>query len=233
MGFSKHDIKGFLNPLECQIGALCRKLTDSSNTNSEILEVLQDIQTLLSSQQESVDPILYCDEDCNITGGVGFLVDPDTLLPTPIYFDADLNTSTTPPEGAPCDPACQQDFEFKTIGPQCFQDADGLTYNQYICNTYINGVLDTTTTIWVLPDGSTTDTQPDGLEPCVDPIIQIINVPQCYEDCTTGYSLVKVNCTTNEVTPLGNYTLVHQPTTLGIVECQPIQTVETTSCVSK
>lgn len=168
MGFSKNDIKSILSPITSQLGVLCRKIGLLSDNSSDTNTLLEDIKTILASQQNSVDPVLYCDEDCNITGATGFLVDPDTLIPTPVYFDETLQPTDVPPTGAPCGPQCQQDFEFKTLGPICFTDENNNTVQQFICKTFINGVEESTTNIWVLADGTTTDTLPTGLTSCVE-----------------------------------------------------------------
>lgn len=60
---------------------------------------------------------------------------------------------------------------------------------------------------------------------------KIIAIDVCFEDCTTGYNLVKVNCETNEVTPLGSYNLDGTLSTLAVVPCPEYKILEDNKCI--
>lgn len=146
---------------------LCDMIDQSQNTSSEFFELLDRIITLLESQNTNLRPILYCDGDCGLTGGIVFVQSEETGELIKIYYDSDFNEVEDPPEGFPCDTHCfQDDYEFKHF-ETCF--TDGIyNYQRITCVVYRNGVVFNELMMWLLPDGTTTTTKPDDLKRCLD-----------------------------------------------------------------
>jgi hypothetical protein len=212
--------------------ALRRKdLQDIEGILRSIKDVLCDIAD--SPQEESLEPILYCDDDCNITGAVAFIRDEETTEVIPVYFDANLAPSATSPDGSPCGPKCGLDYE---IIENCYEDADNIKYKQLIAFTFKQGQKEQTDICWILPDGSVVETQPDGITPCdvdCNPAIADVTVQEGgFIPFTQGsVSTLKPCCTVEVETNVGTFFLRQgmQNKSIGPFECPvEIQSVNVT-----
>lgn len=105
-----------------------------------------------------------------------------------------------------------------------------------ICHTCYDTEGQITSTSHTLPDGSPYEGDPLELDlgctACGDPIpsYEIINIPVCFEDCTTGYNLIKINTIDDSVTLVGTFDIAGIPSTKTITECPEIKVVEQTKC---
>lgn len=146
-----------------QIITILKRNLDCNSTSSVLEEILEQLKL----QTEDVEPILYCDDECNVTGAVSFYRPEDSEAVTPIYFDANLQTTTTTPTGKPCQTACSKDdYEFKFFeNEKCL--ADGTKITEVLCITFINGEEATTETFWIV-DGVKTTTEPTGIVDCIE-----------------------------------------------------------------
>lgn len=102
-------------------------------------------------------------------------------------------------------------------------DVEGTTVSTEL---YVGGV-------WI-PDTDFTGTLDLGCLSCGEPIptYEIINIPVCYESCVPGYTLIKVNTLTDDVTPLGNYYSDGAPSTELIVPCSEFKILESEGCTT-
>jgi hypothetical protein len=134
-----------------------RLLSDIKNALCELLE---------KPEEESLDPILYCNDDCIVTGATAFIRDEETGEVITQYFDASLAPSGVAPSGSPCGPKCALDYE---IVENCYEDpATCEKYKQLITFTFKGGMKEETSVCWILPDGSISTTEPTGIRPCTD-----------------------------------------------------------------
>jgi hypothetical protein len=105
---------------------------------------------------------LYCDENCEVTGSV--VLSSEGGVITTSYLDANLQPTTSPPSGRPCETVCVTDYE---IVENCYQDTAGNRYKQLLIITLSSGVK-SVRTCWLSSDGILSDTEPAGLSPCVE-----------------------------------------------------------------
>lgn len=199
------------------VNALC-KLESATSGNVDSLDEITDLLTQILDlpQIEGLSPIRYCDASGNTTGFVAYILDEETNTPSPVYFDAAGLPSDTAPTGSVCDSA---DSEFKFFEKEKCLGEEKIT--EVLCIYYINGTQESTSTFWIV-DGLQVLTDP-GATACVESEIQVIRVPQCYVDCTTGYALIKVDVVLDTVELLGSFTLSHVTTDLEVVECPEIK----------
>ena len=141
-----------------------------------------------------------------------------------------MQVTDVPPEGAPCDTQCvPDDWEHKWV-EVCKKDADGNEIAQVTCIPILNGEQGEPSTFWILVDGAIVTEAPEGCTPCVATNFEVISRPVCYEDCTTGYQLIKINTDTDEVTILGSFTEAGLPATESIVKCPEYSIVTNDVC---
>lgn len=160
---SRQDFKDF----QCKLACLIQEGIDGAIDFSSVVDVLTEILNAVQGQTESVDPIRFCDEDCNFTGAVAWYRPEDSAEPiTPIFFDADMQITDVAPEGTPCDEKCgPDDYEYKWI-EKCKKDADGNEIVQLTCIPIVNGEQGEAVTTWILADGSVSAEEPEGCTPC-------------------------------------------------------------------
>ena len=152
---------------------MSKRLNDSNIGNFffPIQRLLGSIKCLLEElvnkpEIESLDPILYCDDDCNVTGGVAFNRDEESGEVISVFFDANLQPTDTEPSGSPCGPKCNLDYE---IIKDCFENATTCErYQQLTVFSFKQGQKEVVSTCWVNPDGTITTELPANLQPCSD-----------------------------------------------------------------
>lgn len=162
----------------------------------------------------SLDPILYCDDDCNITGGVSIIRDEDDNILS-VFFDSDLNPTPTPPTGSPCGRQCSVDYE---LVQNCFEDPDTCeTYTQLITFLFRDGQEEQSSVSWIFPDGTITDTPPPGLRPCTldcncNPATESFTGNNATLDQFNSYQIIAPPCCELTITTsAGTITLPPQP----------------------
>lgn len=121
---------------------------------------------------------------------------------------------------------------------QCSQakacDADCAVVICHTCYDVEGAIVSTSHTN---ADGSAyagdTSTLDLGCVACGEPLpsYEILNVPVCFDDCTEGYNLIKVNTSDDTVTLLGTYNLDATVATATVVPCPHIQVVQEELCV--
>lgn len=157
---------------------------------------------------DDVEPTLYCDEDCNITGAIAFIRDKETGEVVPVYFDTNLEVTDVAPLGSPCGAKCSIDIE---ITEKCYKDSDENQYTQLTILTFQGTVKTGSSVCWLLPNGDTTETTPAGLVPCegeCEPQISGGDASSPPNFGLTDFTLVKpsCNCEVEIVTSVGNIT---------------------------
>ena len=81
--------------LHNKICALTKALDGLTIDTSGIEALLTEIKDSLDNQTEEVNLLLYCDEDCNITGAISYYRAEDGEAITALYFDANLHQKRT------------------------------------------------------------------------------------------------------------------------------------------
>lgn len=185
------------------------RTVDALKENTRHLKKIKEVlcQLLEKPEEESLDPILYCDDDCNITGAVAFIRDEETTEVIPVYFDASLAPTDTPPDGSPCGPKCNLDYE---IVENCYEDVDGIKYKQLITFTFKGGIKEQTDVCWILPDGTISTTQPADITPCdvdCNPAIAEVTAEEGGYIPFTSANISTLNpcCTVQVVTNVGTF----------------------------
>ena len=135
-----------------------------NNSLCEIKELLKEL--VPPEQQESLTPLMYCDEECNVTGGISFIRDentPNSVIQ--IYFDSHLNITTKAPTGTLCSAGCTKDYEFKFFETEkCL--TDGTKIKEILCLSFIDGIEETSSIFWVV-EGVKIKTNPGTIN-CID-----------------------------------------------------------------
>lgn len=147
------------------------KCAGDTTAVEELLEQLIDlVQELVDKpQEEGLSPIPYC-EDGSITGFVAYIIDEETDVVTPIYFDSNFQVTDIAPTGEPC--AAKPDIEFKWfIEEKCLPD--GSKVKQVLCIPYLDLEEQPSSTFWIV----------DGVKVDVDP-----GVSECVEECEPSVS---------------------------------------------
>lgn len=188
-GLSKSEIKQILNDV-------------LHGTNKKVICKLDELIEALTPREESLDPVLFCtiiDENCVLTGAQAIIRDEETGEFVTVYFDANFEPTTVPPEGTPCDTACGGDYGFEMLPPVCYEDADNNKWQLVVTLTYQNGVQISQGEIWISPSGQVFSSNPGGLSPCdvdcnpqiqefdlsetVTSYIPFTNIVVCKPDC--------------------------------------------------
>lgn len=73
-----------------------------------------------------------------------------------------------------------------------------------------------------------------GCVSCEEPMLQCDyeQVKVCFDDCTEGFSLIKITNPDNTITPLGLYNLDGTPSEKTVVPCQPLQVISQNQCLT-
>lgn len=119
-------------------------------------------------QIEGIDPILYCDDTCGITGAIAFQTDETTGDLITIYLDSNFQITGTMPLGEPCSLACAPTGEQQVI---CLCDdvnGDGSLVNSFRRVVQIGGTGTVTLIGDYLPDYSATYTPTGTIIDCSD-----------------------------------------------------------------
>lgn len=160
-----------------------------TNNDGEIVSsiVTPTTTACVPNDREGITPTWYCDADGNITGGIAHVINSDNTIEA-FYFDAVGLQTDVAPEGTICK---SKDYEHKST-KLCFEDAEGLRYYKEICRTYIDGVVQPEIVVWHLPDGSSSDTAPEGVLPCQDKEPEPID-SEVLVDCDGNTETASVN----------------------------------------
>ena len=68
------------------LSCLLKSTSSTSETQTQMLETLNSILTELQGNEVSLDPLKFCDEDGNITGFIGFILDEETSDITEVFL---------------------------------------------------------------------------------------------------------------------------------------------------
>lgn len=194
---------------------ICKLEENSSQSNSEIINLLNQLVELLSDSDLSLTPILYCDEDCNVTGAVATYIPDGETNPVQVFFDSTLTITNTPPTGQPCSVACvQEDVEFKYIEKEkCLPDGSKIV--EVLCIPYLGLEQQTPSTFWVV-NGVKTDTNPGAID-CVEECNPLIESFTGNNSTLDSFNSIEVFipkcCNVTITTTAGTFTLPSQQST--------------------
>lgn len=106
-----------------------------------------------------------------------------------------------------------------------------------ICFTTFNPDGTVASMVHVLPDGSPYTGDLNALDPTCSkcgeptPTYQIFTKDVCFEDCSKGCIIYKINTTTDEITPISTLDASGNPTDLPTSPCTDIITLKNADCV--
>lgn len=123
----------------------------------------------------------------------------------------------------------QVDFEFKVLSKQCYECSDGSIYTEVLCAKYKDGVFIENVLQYIVGT-DVVDIPPCEGIPCVPDSFETIKLDVCFDDCTTGYQLIKINTKTDKVSVIGTFNLNGAISTKTIVECPELTIIQETLC---
>lgn len=200
----------------------CMDGGDSSSTDALLEQILQELQN--TPQLESPDFKSFC-LDGVLTGSVAYLYDEASGAITELYLDSQGLPTTTRPSGGLCPP--EIDYEFKhIITEKCLPTGEGV--KEILCLTFENGVEVGSSIHWLV--GGVRLTTDPGVVDCVNPEYQILDIRVCFESGVAGYTLIKVDTTSDTVFPLGSYYLDGTPSTENTTTCPEVEILTSELC---
>ena len=121
------------------------------------------------------------------------------------------------------------DYSFKVLSRQCYECPDGSQYTEVLCAKYQDEIFIENVLQYIVGT-EVLSTPPCVGVPCIEGSFETIKIDVCFEDCTSGYSLVKINTSTDEVTTIGTYNLDGSTSNLAVVECPEYKVIDTLIC---
>lgn len=212
-----------LKSIQKTLGVVCATLSEDPSTTETLLEqILEELQN--TPQVESPDFKNFC-LDGELTGSVAYLYDEEARSITELYLDAQGLPTATRPAGGLCPP--EIDYEFKhIITEKCLPTGEKV--QEILCLTFENGVEVNSSLHWLV-EGNRVTTDP-GVVDCEAPEYQILDIRVCFESGMAGYTLIKVDTTTDTVSPLGSYYLDGTPSAENAITCPEVEILTSESC---
>lgn len=212
-----------LKSIQKTLGVVCATLSEDPSTTDTLLEqILEELQN--TPQVESPDFKNFC-LDGELTGSVAYLYDEESESITELYLDDQGLPTSTRPAGGLCPP--EIDYEFKhIITEKCLPTGERV--QEILCLTFENGVEVNSSIHWLV-GGNRLTTDP-GVVDCETPEYQILDIRVCFESGMAGYTLIKVDTTTDTVSPLGSYYLDGTPSTENVITCPEVEILTSESC---
>ena len=127
-------------------------------------------------QIESLDPILYCDPNCGVTGAIGFQTDETTGDLITVYLDSNFQITGSMPLGEPCSISCIPIGEQQVVRLCDDVNGDGSVINPFNRVVQIGSTGAITTIGEYLPDYSASYTPTGTIIDCpqIDVAPQIV-----------------------------------------------------------